>query len=89
MVVCVEISSRDQAYGHGFGGGSLIVPCVRPDTDLLFLPLYAQIISHGYLTTGLLPLRIAFSSLASVLLGVTITVRDRMLINAFKDSISC
>lgn len=79
----------EQAYSVCFDGGSLITPCVRPDTDVSTLPVLGRIISHGYLATGFLPLRIAFPSLVSILLGSNITIPDRLLVEAFKDSVSC
>ena len=79
----------EKAYGMHFDGGSLLAPCVRPDMDVSLTPVLGRIISHGYLATGFLPLRITFPSLVSILLGPTVTIPDQFLIQAFKNNISC
>lgn len=53
------------------------------------MPVLGRIISHGYLATGFLPLRITFPSLVNILLGPTVTIPDNLFMEAFKDSISC
>ena len=74
----------EQAYGALFEGGSLLIPAICPDTAIETLPVVGKIISHGYLATGFLPLRIAFPSLARILLGPTVTVPDCLLHESFK-----
>ena len=45
------------------------------------------ILSHGYLLEGYLPVRIAFPSLASMLLE-QIDILDKILVSSFADSLS-
>ena len=39
-----------------------------------------RILSHGYLSTGMLPVHIAFPTLASMLLGPSVVVTEEILL---------
>ena len=47
-----------------------------------------KILSHGYLQCGFLPLRIAFPTLATMLLGTTVHIPSTFLVSTFIDSIN-
>lgn len=79
----------EEAYCRFFDGGSLLSPVIHPGSDLASLPIVGRILSHGFLVAGFLPVRIAFPTLASILLGSTITLPDSLLMTTFEDSISC
>ena len=69
-------------------GCSLLTPVIHPHTDLQALPLLGRVVSHGYLTCGFLPVRIAFPTLVQILLGPATTVPDNILLQSFADSLS-
>lgn len=79
----------EEAYCRFFDGGSLLSPVVHRGSDLASLPIVGRILSHGFLAAGFLPVRIAFPTLACILLGSTITLPDSLLITTFENSISC
>ena len=56
------------AYQNVFDGGSLLTPLVSSDIDMSVRPTIGTIISHRYLACGFIPVRIAFPSLAAILL---------------------
>ena len=79
----------ENAYRNLFDGGSLLSPAMHPTCDVESFPTIGRILSHGYLVTGFLPVRIAFPTLASILMGSSVTVPDRILSRTFESSISC
>lgn len=69
-------------------GNALLTLAIHPHTGLHLLPIIGAIISHAYLACGMLPVRIAFPNLAQCLLGVGVTVKDNVLLQAFRDGVS-
>jgi len=49
---------------------------VHPEVDLAQLIIIGKIISHGYLTTGILPDRIALPVLIASVLGPGVSIPD-------------
>ena len=47
----------------------LLTPIIHPQTDTSKLPILGTIISHAYFICGYLPVKIAFPTLAAILLG--------------------
>ena len=76
------------AYQNLFDGGSLLTPLVSSDTDMSVLPTVGTIVSHGYLACGFIPVRIAFPSLAAILLGPMATIPHHILVDTFVNSLS-
>lgn len=76
------------AYKKLFEGSSLLTPMLHPHIDLTTFPLLGRILSHGYLVTGFLPVRIALPTLLSILLGPTEEVQPDILINALIDFVT-
>ena len=68
----------EKAYEKLFDGSSLLCPVLHPET----------VISHAYMVTGILPVRIAFPCLAHSLLGTSETVPESAIVEAFQDSLS-
>ena len=60
----------DEVYNKMFDGASLLVPALLPHIDMDNWPLLGTIISHAYLACGILPIRMAFPSLAAFYLIV-------------------
>ena len=54
----------EQAYLQPFEGATILIPLLHPQTDTVF----GRILSHGYLVTGFLPIRIALPTLICMLL---------------------
>ena len=78
----------DEAWLKCFDGGSILIPAVNPQTDTSLFPVLSTILSHGFLVSKFLPLRIAFPSLAAMLLGPTILIPDSILVDTFADYLS-
>ena len=59
----------EEAYRKLFEGALLVTPAVHPGMDYSLLPLLGCIISHAYLVSGILPVRIVFPCLATILVS--------------------
>ena len=77
----------DEAYNQLFDGCTLLTPAVHPNIDYSSLPVLGAIMSHSYLVSGVLPIRMAFPSLARCLLG-TVELSDDVLFSSLIDSLS-
>ena len=76
------------AYKKCCDGDSLLVPVVHPALDCSIFSKLGSILSHGYLQCGFLPLRIAFPTLAIMLLGTHIQIPKWLLLSTFIDSLN-
>lgn len=56
--------------------------------DMSALPILGKILSHSYLGSGLLPLRIAFPTLAALLDSEVHAVSDDVLVETFLCALS-
>ena len=88
--VCRDMFSAfwEATYTRLFDGGNLLVPALHALRDVETLQLLGRILSHGYLVTGFLPVRIAFPALCSILLTPVVSIPDSILFNTFVDNIS-
>lgn len=57
----------DEMYRYFFEGSTLVTLSVHPGTSLEKTKVMGTIISHGYLVSGVLPIRVAFPCLAAIL----------------------
>lgn len=78
----------EEAYREVFEGCTLLVPALHAHIDMQSLPILGKIISHGYISCGHLPVRIAFPVIATLLLGPSIEVSSRLLLQSFRDYLS-
>ena len=78
----------EKAYEHMFDGCSLLSPVVHPGMDLSLLTTMGVIVSHAYMVSGILPIRIDFPCLAHSLLGISETIPKSVIVEAFQDSLS-
>lgn len=78
----------EKAYSVLFEGATTLIPMVHPQIDMTLYTIFGRIISHGYLTTGILPDRIALPTLVQFLLGPSVSLSQDMLLDAFIDYIS-
>ena len=62
----------EEAYLRHFDGSSVLAPTVHAGLDISLLHTLGRILSHGYLACGYLPVRIAFPTLAAILLGADV-----------------
>lgn len=88
--VCRDMFSCfwEAAYLKHFDGERLLVPIARPGERKDSLSTLGAIISHGFLVCGVLPARVAFPVLASVLCGPNITIPDNINLESFIDYIT-
>ena len=78
----------EEVYERLFDGSSLLCPIVHPEMDMSVLTTMGFVISHAYMVTGILPIRIAFPCLVQSLLGTSRTIPESAMVEAFQDSIS-
>ena len=72
----------DEAYNQLFDGCTLLTPAVHPNIDYSSLPVLGAIMSHSYLVSGVLPIRMAFPRLG------TVELSDDVLFSSLIDSLS-
>ena len=78
----------EAAYNMLFEGSNLLTPMIHPQTDLAVFPIVGRILSHGYLVTGILPVRIALPTLLCMLLGPASPISKELLFDTFLDFVS-
>ena len=78
----------EAAYVKLFDGVSLLTPVVHPHMDMSVLPILGTIISHAYLVSGILPIRIAFPCLAAMILPGAGDLPDEVITEVFVQSLS-
>ena len=66
----------EEAYSRLFDGATILIPLVHAQTDMGIFPILGKIISHGYLASGYLPVRISLPSLIAMLLGPSVNIPD-------------
>lgn len=76
------------AYTKCCDGDSLLVPLMHLGLDSNIFTRLGHVLSHGYLQCGFLPLKIAFPALATMLLGVRISIPNAFLVSTFVDSLN-
>ena len=85
--VCRDLFSAfwEDSYVKNFDGEKLLVPAVRPNTDMAILRLHGTILSHGFMVCGFLPIHIAFPVLAATFFGPEVEVPDSIILDSFID----
>ena len=76
------------AYLNVFDGGNLLAPAIHPGIDMSNLPVLGAILSHVFLSSSFLPIRVAFPILATVLLGPSVKIQDMIIMDTFVDFVS-
>lgn len=71
------------AYEKLFEGSLFFVPAVHPSTDFAKFEVLGKILSHGYLCTGFLPIRIALPTLIAMVLGPSVPITSQLFNQAF------
>ncbi len=78
----------ESAYERLFDGSTLLSPVLHANVDMTQLSTVGAILSHGFLSSGFLPLRVAFPVLLLMLHGPTTEIPPQLLVEAFIDSVS-
>ena len=78
----------EEAYQKLFEGATLVIPLLHPKSDMGLFNTLGSIISHGYLSCGYLPVRIALPSLIKILLGSTVSIPKKFHVDALLDYLS-
>lgn len=88
--VCRDMFSAfwSDVYLRHCDGERLFILANNPNTDCKNLPLLGTILSHGFLVCGVLPTKIAFPVIATVLLGPAVEVPDNIVLESFFDFLS-
>ena len=77
----------EEVYSRMFEGATILIPMVHPHIDMMIYPVLGHILSHGYLVSGHLPVRIALPTLINMIMG-PIKVTPQVLLDGFLDYIS-
>ena len=87
--VCRDMFSAfwEAAFEEQFDGTSLLAPINHAGLDFEALPTIGRIMSHGYLSCGFLPIRVAFPCIVHVLRG-QVAIADWILLESFVDSLN-
>ena len=85
--VCRDMFSEfwDKAYEKAFDGANTLMPAVHPHVQISLFPLGA-ILSHGFMSCGFIPVRLTFPTIASIVLGTSVTPPDSISSSHFKFS---
>ena len=78
----------EDAYVKDFDGSSTYVPSVHPHSDISRYSVLGAIMSHGFMSSGILPNRLAFPVIASTLLGTDVAFPDSVIVDSFTDHVS-
>lgn len=77
------------AFEKFFDGSGSLVPATHPTIDMSVFPMLGNILSHGYIACGFLPVHISFPVIAAVLLGPGVQISDTILCKSFITYLSC
>ena len=73
------------AYESHFDGSNVLVPLMQAGMDQATFVQFGRVLAHGFLSSQMLPTRIAFPTLACSLISPTVTISDRILLSTFLD----
>lgn len=65
-----------------FDGGNLPLPAAHPGTGMSKLPVLGAIMSHGFLTCSVLPIRLALPVTAAALLNPSVQMSDAIIMDS-------
>jgi hypothetical protein len=88
--VCRDLFSCfwEKVYVEHFDGEALLVPAMHPGTPVSTFPVLGTILSHGFMSCGFLPVKIAFLVLAALFCGMDVAIPDAIVMESFIDYIS-
>lgn len=77
------------AFEKFFDCSGSLVPSTNPTIDMSVFPMLGNILSHGYIACGFLPVHISFSVIAAVSIGPDVQINDTILCKSFISYLSC
>lgn len=77
----------EEVYSNYFEGDSTLVPLMHSHLNLSHFRVLGSILSHCYLATGILPIKVAVLSLVAMLLGPSVDIPESCYIDALFDYI--
>lgn len=83
--ICSQPFGKVHTYLKVFDGSYLLIPAVHPGLDMTPLLVLGAILSHGFLSSSFLSIRMAFPIISSVLLGPLVEIQDAIIIDSFVD----
>ena len=75
----------EAAYKKMFDGAALLTPACHSEVNIDDFEVLGKILSHGYLSCGFLPTRLAFPVIAFILLGLSTNISQSILVNSFSE----
>ena len=61
----------------------MLAPAIHSHTDMAIYPVLGTIISHGYISSGFLPIRLSFPTVVSCLKGPGFELPNSFLLESF------
>lgn len=78
----------ESAYHLLFDGATLLIPMCHPQMNMQDFKVIGCFLSHSYLVSGILPVRIALPTLMAMLLGPAVDITSSLLLETLLDYIS-
>lgn len=78
----------EEAVTRLFDGAGVVIPAVTPHSDMIVYCVLGTVLSHGFLESGYLPVRIAFPVVACALKGAFTDIPDPILLQSLLDYLS-
>ena len=75
----------EKCYLYHCDGEKLLVPAVHPNTDMAAFSVLGTILVHGFMTSGFMPVKLAFPVVAYVLCGPEMIIRDSIFLESLVD----
>jgi len=75
----------EKCYLKHCDGEKLLVPAVHPNTDMEAFSILGNILVHGFMVSGFLPVRLAFPVILYVLCGPQVIISDSILLESLVD----
>lgn len=84
--VCRDLFSAfcEKAYDVSFDGAGVLVLAVHPHVDMALFPLLGAIFSHGFISSGFMPVRLSFPTVLALVVGTSVNIPESMLITSFE-----
>lgn len=75
----------EEVFSKFFDGVTCVIPASKPGIEMDLFHVMGRIVSHDYVVTGFLAVRISFPCLCTMLLGTNVTIPNQLLIISFID----
>ena len=88
--VCRDMLSAfwQEAFATAFDGRNVVVPSIHPHTNMDLFVTLGTIFSHGYISCGFLPVRVAFPTIAAAIHDTNLHIPNDIMLQSFQSYLS-